>query len=129
MAHNCSSLVLHCMDFRLQPAIRRWLEQQNLLGDCDVVSVAGACKDLDEGVGDFIWKQIDISYRLHNMRQIILMNHTDCGAYGGRMPDDENKHQEIMARTEKLIASKYPDIKVKKVLVTVGEQGEIEWQE
>lgn len=93
------------------------------MGDCDIVAVAGAAKDLDEGNGDYLLKQIDISYRLHNMRQVILMNHTDCGAYGGRMENDEQKHQAVMARVADLITAKYPEIAVKKVLVKVGEDG------
>src|SRR3989344_5369005 len=93
MQHTCKALIIHCIDFRFGKAIKKYLEDKNLLGDIDIVSVAGAVKNN----ADFLMKQIDISKRLHDIKEVILMNHTDCGAYGGRKAfgsaeDERNKH-------------------------------------
>ncbi|MFH1246655.1 MAG: carbonic anhydrase [Candidatus Liptonbacteria bacterium] len=134
MSHHCSTLILHCIDFRLGTAIKKYMEENNLLGDCDIVSAAGAAKDLASPASEsdraFILRQIDISKRLHHTSKTILMNHTDCGAYGGRSvfaskEAEDAKHEEEMASAENLIKEKYPDMQVEKVLADISETGEI----
>lgn len=122
--HHCDIALVHCIDFRLQPAIKQWLTEQNILGNCDIISVAGAAKDIAEG-GDFVLKQIDISYRLHGMRQVILMNHTDCGAYGGRQENDHDCHKQAMQSAAERIGKLYPDINVRFALADIGEDGTV----
>lgn len=79
MSHTCKALLLRCLDFRLNEAIQQWLQKNHLANNCDLVSLAGAVKNLKIVLG-----QIEISQRLHGISEVILMNHTDCGAYGGR---------------------------------------------
>lgn len=124
MSHHCSAILIHCIDFRLQPQIKHWLGEQTLLGDCDVVAVAGASKDIDEG-GEFVLKQVDIAYRLHGVRRVILMNHTDCGAYGGRMEHDAQAHGEIMTRAKEKILAAYPDVQVDLMLADIADDGTV----
>ena len=107
MSHTCKALVIHCIDFRLGKAIKKYLEDQNLLGDADIVSVAGAVKDLD-----YAMKQIDISKRLHNISEVILINHTDCGAYGG----DDSKHETDLETAKRAILAKFPELSVRKMI-------------
>lgn len=87
MKHTCSILVLHCIDFRFGKAIQEYLEEKGLLGDADIVAVAGAAKNIADpkmpSDVEFLLRQIDISKRLHDIHHVVLMNHTDCGAYGG----------------------------------------------
>lgn len=85
MSHTCRVLVVHCMDFRFGPEIKKFLEKENLLGDCDIVSLAGAARNfLDPETSAVAFKQIEISKRLHGISEVHLMSHADCGAYGGR---------------------------------------------
>lgn len=134
MSHRCKTLIIHCIDFRLGKAIKNYLEEQNLLGDCDVVSVAGAAKNLaspENGFErEFLMKQIDISKKLHHIAEVILMNHSDCGAYGGSSEfgskeEEKKKHFEDMERVAEMIRKKYPDVNVKKIFADIDDSGTV----
>ena len=117
MAHTCKALVIHCIDFRLQKAIRDHLEKQGLLGDCDVAAAAG-------GVNDLGWamKQIEVSRHLHGISQVILIGHTDCGAYGG---DDKAMLNDLKKAKGDMLAA-FPDMAVMTVLAKLDNLGNIE---
>jgi carbonic anhydrase len=54
-------------------------------GDYDLVSIAGAGKDLlseNSAERDFILKQISISKKLHDIKTVYVLMHDNCGAYG-----------------------------------------------
>ena len=124
--HKCKALVLHCMDFRFISKINEYLASQDLMGNFDDVSIAGACKNFvspqNDAERELLLKQIEISRRLHGMEEVILMNHTDCGAYGGHAAFESaeaeyRKHVEDMEASKKMILERWPELKVKKILV------------
>lgn len=132
MSHICKNLVIHCMDFRLMKDIYKWLEEKGFAGDCDEVSVAGVTKDLvhpeKPEYRDFILKQIRISHDLHNMRRVILIHHTDCGAYGGHKAfadeaSEDAKHISDMKEATEIIRNAMPDVEVLLVLVKMTPNG------
>ena len=97
-----------------------------MLGDCDIVSVAGAVKDTD-----FILGQIGISVRLHDMKEVVLLNHTDCGAYGGSSKFDSESaerdfHIREMQKAKEAILAKYPELSVKLMLAKILFDGKVE---
>ena len=51
----------------------------------DLISVAGGVKRLasDPLENNFVLEQLKISDRLHKPEVIVLIQHEDCGAYGG----------------------------------------------
>lgn len=119
MNHACSTLIVHCLDFRLQRAIKKYLEEQKLLGDCDVVAIAGAVKNLE-----FVLDQVDISKRLHNIKKIILMNHTDCGAYGGSpafgsLEQEIRHHEAELTTAREAILAIYPELEIQTLLAKI----------
>jgi carbonic anhydrase len=125
MAHNCNTIIIHCMDFRIIKSIREYMEKNHLLGDCDVISVAGGVKALlspkNPSDKDFVLDQINTSVELHKTGEIILCNHTDCGAYKGlgnfsSFDEECNFHKEEMKRAKELILSKFSGLKVKMLL-------------
>ena len=97
--HKCTALILHCIDFRLGSAIKNYLQRHNLLDDCDIVAMAGAAKNIarpkEETDREFALRQIRISIELHRIEKVIVMNHTDCGAYGGRRSDEDSEWQHV----------------------------------
>jgi carbonic anhydrase len=117
------------MDFRLGPALDRFLEAQDLGGDCDVVSLAGAAKGFtDDESRDLLMKQIDISKRLHGIEEVYLMSHTDCGAYGGKkaFADDAAEHARLvsdMRQAAELIVGKWPELQVRLWIPHIDEVG------
>jgi carbonic anhydrase len=138
MAHHCKHLLIRCIDFRLATGIKNYLETNNLLGDCDVLSIAGAIKGLaspkDPYEKEFIMGQIDISVGLHAISEITLVNHLDCGAYGGSskfasLDLERNFHIDEMKTAKDIILQKYPTLKVKMVLAKIMPEGNLEMEE
>ncbi|MBU0648716.1 hypothetical protein KJ969_01240 [Patescibacteria group bacterium] len=127
MSHKCSSLIVHCMDFRFQRAFTSYMEETGLMGDCDCVSGAGGIKELVEcepGENNYVWKQIKGSYRLHDMSHAVLIAHLDCGAYGGSEKFASRElefefHKQELAKAEHVIRDSFPAISVKKVIAEI----------
>ncbi len=137
MKHSCSTIIFHCIDFRFAADIKAYMEKERLLGDVDVVSIAGCVKNLVNPAQptdvEFTMRQLDISKRLHDVGRVVLMNHTDCGAYGGRkafasMEEEEAKHAEDLEAAKRLILGKYPDLEVAKTLAHIDEHGAISFK-
>jgi carbonic anhydrase len=121
--HKCKSIVFKCIDFRLTKETIRFLEENNMLGDCDIVSLAGSSKSLADGKDEtkaLLLKQIKTSKDLHGAREVVLIHHSDCGAYKSAFcfasDEDEKKTQlEDMDKVEKIIKEKFPEVEIKKV--------------
>jgi len=137
MSHTCTTIIFHCIDFRFAADIKAYLEKENLLGDVDVVSIAGVVKNLvapaKETDVEFVMRQLDISKRLHNVGRVVLMNHLDCGAYGGRKAfesaeAEHAKHASDLAAARAMILAKYPDLEVKNVIAHIDENAKIEFE-
>lgn len=116
MSHTCTSLVVHCMDFRFEKALFEYFNEKHLLGDADIVGWAGAGKAfLDPETQEFALKQVELSHKLHGMCNIHIIQHRDCGGYGGSAKF-ENKdaeaafHKDQVARIQSLIAEKFPEV-------------------
>ena len=129
MAHQCKYFIAHCIDFRLQKSIKDYLEREGLLGNCDIISVAGAVKN-----SSYLLEQLDISARLHNVQEVILINHLDCGAYGGSgafvsLEEERKFHAEELKKTGELILVKYPSLKVKTALAKIQSSGDAVFEE
>lgn len=137
MKHSCSTLVLHCMDFRFGSAIKNYLVEKNLLDDCDIVSLAGAAKNLASPSTDSdretILRQIEISHRLHDITSILLINHTDCGAYGGAAAfasptDEQTTHTQDLSSAAQIISESFPTLSIKKILAHIDDSERITFE-
>ena len=130
MAHNCRALVIHCMDYRFGKAIKQELEDEKLLGDADIVAMAGAAKNLvDPEMQGFVLKQIEISKNLHDIKEVYLYNHLDCGAYGGRKAFESDEAERLaivgdMEKASEVIKSHWPDLMVHLRLAHIEESPE-----
>ncbi|TSC56307.1 MAG: Uncharacterized protein Greene071421_237 [Parcubacteria group bacterium Greene0714_21] len=81
--HSCKALVLHCIDFRFQEQISEFLGKK-FPQSYDRVVLAGGVKELlENGERSITLKNLEISSRLHQPKIIVLIQHEDCGAYGG----------------------------------------------
>ncbi len=132
-------MVLHCMDFRLGSAIRDELQKREILDDCDIVAIAGAGKTIVTKTDQIAWhdtamSHIDLSKRLHSIKNLIIMNHTDCGAYGGRSAFDsheaENKqHVGDLKVAKEIVMEAHPDLNVQTVLVHIADDASISFED
>jgi carbonic anhydrase len=101
----CDSLVVHCMDFRLQGFLNRWLESRFPENSYDRVSLAGGVHDIDT-----VLRQVEFAVTLHTIEGVILINHEDCGAYG--TAGDFARHEGDLLHARKKVKSRYPELKV-----------------
>lgn len=107
MDHKAESIVITCIDFRLQEAINSWISQNFTPKTFDRVALAGGVKNLETIMG-----QIDIALRLHHIKKVVLINHEDCGAYGEA--GTPQKHAEDLSHAETKIKEQFPQLEVNK---------------
>ena len=121
----------------MQPIFEH-LKERQLAGTCDEVALAGAIKalayDPESGESQTLLKQIELSSKLHSIDTLILMNHTDCGGYGGRSAFDSpeaerEKHTADMHKVSDLLKEKFPNLDIKTVLADIQESGEVQFLE
>lgn len=125
MAHYCKYFIVHCIDFRFGRAIKDYLEKEEMLGDCDIVSVAGGVKDTGLILG-----QLEISLKLHNVQEAVLIGHIDCGAYGGSgefVSFEQEREFQLgeLKKARDMILAKYPSLKARMALAKIEPSGEV----
>jgi carbonic anhydrase len=134
MALTCKALIIHCSDFRFGKAVGTYLEDTHLVNDCDIIAVDSAAKNIasptNEGDREFVMNQIGLAKSLHEIKQVVVMNHTDCSGYGGRSAfptraDEEKRHFDDIRKAVEVIASKYSDLAFITVLANIEDDGSI----
>lgn len=101
--HTCDAFVVACIDFRFQKFIKKWLEENFQDKTYDYVGFAGSTKNLD-----IIMNQLDISVRLHQIKEVVLIHHEDCGAYGAE--GTEERHAADLKKAKQAINALYPNL-------------------
>ena len=84
--YHCDAAILWCFDNRFELGFRKFLKRIGVVNS-DPIKIAGGamCMASPEHESDreFVLEQIRKSMRLHGTKRVILMVHSDCGAYGG----------------------------------------------
>jgi hypothetical protein len=84
--YHCDAAIIWCFDNRFELGFRKFLKRVGV-ANSDPIKIAGGAKSLAspelESDREFVLEQIRKSIRLHGTRRVILMVHSDCGAYGG----------------------------------------------
>jgi hypothetical protein len=84
--YQCDAAIVWCFDNRFDLGFRKYLKRAGIVYT-DPIKVAGGAKCLaspeQESEREFVLDQIRTSIRLHRTKRVILMVHSDCGAYGG----------------------------------------------
>lgn len=106
MKHTADAFILSCIDFRFQKYIRSWLDTNYAGKTFDYVGFAGGVKDLET-----ILKQLAISVKLHDIKDVVLMNHEECGGYGAESTPEN--HARDLRKAKETILTLYPDVQVK----------------
>jgi hypothetical protein len=102
-ANTCDAVVVHCFDFRLQQYLNDWLTKRFGIRNYDRISVPGAVREFA-----YVQSQIQMAYRLHNIRRVILINHEDCAAYG--QFGTRERHMSDLAYAEHVVQSMHLDV-------------------
>ena len=84
--YQCDAAILWCFDNRFDVGFGKFLKRIGV-EHSDPIKIAGGAKCLaspeQESDREFVLEQLRKSMRLHGTRKVILMVHSDCGAYGG----------------------------------------------
>lgn len=117
--HHCEAAVLCCIDFRFWRQTMRFAEEHLGLKSYDFPKLPGAAKAINESTeGDVSQGCFCVPCDLHQAEKIVIVNHEDCGAYGGssKFEGDKNAeeefHSEELKKAREVINQKYPDKKV-----------------
>ena len=105
MSLQCETLVVHCIDYRLQGFLNEWLESNLPAKSYDRVSIAGGVKDIF-----YIMGQVDVAVRLHSITRVLLINHEDCGAYGNT--GNYERHKADLEEAKRKVQALFPNLDV-----------------
>ena len=117
------AMVLSCIDPRFQPKVFNYLKKKNLTGKYSSFTIAGGsigvtAKKFKKWHSTF-WENLATSIKLHNISNLIVINHNDCGA--AKIVNGNNKftttienkiHNQSFKIIKKKLKKKHPSIKV-----------------
>jgi carbonic anhydrase len=130
--HQAKALVLSCIDFRFFTAERFFLAKKNLWGEYDWTALAGASLAITgfphPSDAEAFWDQLDLSYRLHQIHKVIVIDHQDCGAYASMIDPNLSKeperelqvHTDYLNQAFELISDRYPNLEVELYFATLN---------
>ena len=125
--YQCDAAVIWCFDNRFQQGLTKYLKRIGVVNS-DPIKIAGGAKSLasPEHPSDreFILDQIRKSIRLHGTTLVILMVHSDCGAYGGLAAGfggdvraEAEHHEEELRRAKACLREAIPGVAVQAYFV------------
>jgi hypothetical protein len=125
--YSCDAAVLWCFDDRFDLGFRKFLKRIGVVHS-DPIKIAGGAKSLAspelETDREFVLEQIRKSIRLHGTKRVILMVHSDCGAYGGLAEGfggdaqaESAHHQRELALAAANLAKAIPGIEIQAYFV------------
>ena len=128
---GASVLVLGCIDPRYAHSLAWYLTHtQELKGDYDLFTLAGAALGVLQTQfphwGQTFHDHVGLAIALHDIQEIWVFDHMDCGAYkklvlgGLDKPDtDESVHVEKLKELQTELKSKYPQLGFKGYIISV----------
>lgn len=124
--YKADAVILWCFDHRLELVMHKLLKKIGV-ERFDAVVVAGGAKNLastaNEDDRKFVLDQIRSSIRLHDTKNVILMLHSDCGAYGGLRAFDNDlereaeHHRKEMHKAVACLKAEIPEVEVRSFFV------------
>jgi carbonic anhydrase len=125
--YYCDAAVVWCFDNRFHLGFTKFLKRLGILKS-DSIKIAGGAKCLaspeHEHDREFVLEQIRKSIRLHRTKLVILMLHSDCGAYsglvagfGGSSCVEARHHEEELLRAAECLQKAIPHIDVQAYFV------------
>ena len=119
----CDAAIVCCFDSRFDRGFSKFLKRMGI-ENADPIRVAGGAKVLvspdRESDREFVLDQIRSSIRLHGTRRVILVLHSDCGAYGrlarfqGDTAAEAAYHESELRRAAANLTAALPGIEVQR---------------
>ncbi|GEM_PF-1310094 len=114
------ALVICCKDYRYIQPIQRFVKRRLGIRWYDLKATAGGVRAMLESpriVRQWILRDIDLVYRLHCVRRVILVHHEDCAAYGGStklgsLAKQRRFHRTELRRAARVLRRQFPDLTI-----------------
>ncbi len=131
---QAKALVLSCIDFRFVDGEKNFLNTKSLDNSYDWLTLAGASLALagfpKPAETETFWDHLDLSYRLHHIQKVIILDHQDCGAYATfidanltQNPQKEEQiHQQYLSQAYQSIKQKYPQLEVELYWIKLNQE-------
>lgn len=125
-------LLLTCMDYRLLDATNHYMAERGLKNKYDHVVLAGASLGaLTEKRPEWnqtFWDHLDLALELHQIHEVMVLDHRDCGAYKLLLGEDFSKdpgretevHAVWLKRLEGSIKEKHRELRVELLLMSLA---------
>jgi carbonic anhydrase len=129
--HKAKAVVLLCIDFRFQKTTQDWLFKNGYHDKTDQIVVAGASRDLTNPIDDAhkkaLLRQLQLSIKLHDPDEIIIIDHQDCGGYaqdntippGLPFEEDKKLHSEFAQKAKEILQKEFPSKTLKTFYATL----------
>jgi len=124
--YTADAAVVWCFDHRFDLVLHKLLKKIGV-ERFDPILVAGGAKNLSssgaESDRQFVLGQIRSSILLHGTRNVILMLHSDCGAYGGLAAFNNDTaieaehHRQEMHKAVACLKREIPEVEVRSFFV------------
>jgi len=125
--YHCDAAIVWCFDNRFQLGVTKFFKRLGV-SNSDSIRIAGGAKCLaspeHQHEREFVLEQIRKSIRLHGTELVILMLHSDCGAYGGLLGSfggdagaEAQHHEEELRRAAECLRKAIPGIGVQAYFV------------
>jgi carbonic anhydrase len=103
--YRADACVVSCFDARFELATRKFLKKRGIW-TTDPLKIAGGAKvfasPAEESARSFAIGQVRSSMQLHGTNRLLLMIHSDCGAYGGLKAFDRDEEREAVNHESEL---------------------------
>ena len=85
IAHDAKAIVITCMDFRLIDDAVRYLDKEGYNNNYDEFILAGSSLGYNQKTynawTETLDKHIELAQQLHHIKEVIVIDHMNCGAY------------------------------------------------
>jgi carbonic anhydrase len=130
-SHTAKALVITCMDFRLIDDEVYFLNKLGYINNYDQFILAGASLGYNQTTfpawSETLEKHIELSQELHNINEIIVIDHMNCGAYKKfynfdylSQEKELELHKKNFDKFRESINTKFPKLKVTTLLMDLN---------
>ena len=117
--HATEAVVITCMDFRFWKAVVDFVENELGIKSFDFPNLPGVSKAFnEENTQGLSLGCVKIGEDLHCVKKVVLVDHADCGAYGGvkkfdgDIEKEQKFHEKALRQAREKILEKHPNIEV-----------------
>jgi len=130
--HSCDAVVLACIDFRFWKETMKFVEEELGMKSYDFPKLPGAAKSINDCLSevDVAMKCIGVPCDLHHAQKIVIVNHADCGAYGGSaqfngdLEAEQRFHESELQKAREKIFAQFPGKEVILAFAKIVDGGE-----